>query len=228
MQRPILLPSIMSNRQRLVLFVMMLLIEITFGIASQQFRPPHGPAAPMLVQNSSTSSWSKAGSLESHTSPPDPWTYIGPEGRYKFSNYRDPSVKLSWMATFLVTCLGDVFDATANQGFKPYEPYPDGTYNCNLDYIFPSGSSGIFTLEMTKVEAPNWYMTFSDIVEDLEALWYATLWFEERTAGVPEMDFEVTRIEPQSPGGKGPSFLASRGNFRFALTLRGMANGTYA
>lgn len=79
---------------------------------------------------------------------------------------------------------------------------------------------------MTKVEAPDWYMTFSDIADDLEALWYATLWFEERPAGVPAMDFEVTKHQKQSPGSKGPSFLASRGNFGFALT--GMANFTDA
>lgn len=157
-----------------------------------------------------------------HSPPPDPWTYLGPTGRYKFSNYRNPSIKLSWLATFLITCIGDVFDATANQGFKPDEPYPDGVYNCELDYIFPSRSSGIFALEMTRIDAPSWHMTFSDVVEDLEALWYAALWFETRASGVPEMDFEVFKFTRQSSGERGTSFLASRGNF--AVALSGAAN----
>ena len=150
--------------------------------------------------------------LEPNTSPPDPWTYMGPKGRYKFSNYRNPSVRLGWLATFLMTCMGDVFEATARQGFKPDEPYPDGSYNCHLRYLFPSGSSVTFILEMTKAEAPGWSMTFSNIADDLEALWYAALWFEGRAAGFPEADFEVYRLGQQSN-----SFLACRGNFKFAF-----------
>ena len=150
--------------------------------------------------------------LNSNASPPDPWTYIGPKGRYKFSNYSNPSVRLGWLATFLMTCMGDVFEATARQGFKPDEPYPDGIYNCHLRYIFPSGSSVTFALEMTKIEAPGWSMTFSNIADDLEALWYAALWFEGRVAGFPEADFEVYRSGQQSK-----SFLACRGNFKFAF-----------
>ena len=153
-----------------------------------------------------------------HTSPPDPWTYIGPQGRYKLSNYRNPSVKLSWLATFLMTCVGDVFDATAHQGFRPDEPYPDGIYRSQLDYFFPGGSSGVFTIEMTKVDAPDWYMTFSDVVADLEALWYAALWFQDSPTGVPEVDFDVFKHSQQSSGARGTSFLASRGTFTFALT----------
>lgn len=110
--------------------------------------------------------------------------------------------------------MGDVYDATANQGFRPDEPYPNGLYKCELDYTFPSRSSGIFALEITKLEAPDWYMTFTNIVDDLEALWHAALWFENRAGGVPEMDFEVFRFDS-----RGVSFLASRGNFGAALTV---------
>lgn len=60
-------------------------------------------------------------------------------------------------------------------------------------------------------------MTFSDIADDLEALWYAALWFEERAAGVPGMDFNVYQFDQKSSGARGSSFLASRGNFSFAL-----------
>ncbi|KAF6240840.1 hypothetical protein HO173_000632 [Letharia columbiana] len=59
--------------------------------------------------------------------PPDPWTYMGPKARYEFSNYRNPSIKSNWPATFLLACLGDIFDAIATQVFRPDEPYPDGT-----------------------------------------------------------------------------------------------------
>ena len=147
----------------------------------------------------------------------DPWTYMGPKGGYEFSNYRNPSIKPNWLATFLLTCLGDISDAIATQGFRPDEPHSDGTYNCHLDYVFPSGSRGDFALEITNIEPPDWYMTFSDIVDDLEALWYAALRFEKRAAGVPEMDFNVYQFDQQSSDARGSSFLASRGNFSFAL-----------
>ena len=110
--------------------------------------------------------------------------------------------------------MGDVYDAIANQGFKPDEPYPDGRYKCQLDYMFPFGSSGIFALEITKLEAPDWYMTFSNVMDDLEALWYAALWFEDRPGGAPGMDFEVFKFNS-----KGISFLAARGSFGAALTV---------
>ena len=108
--------------------------------------------------------------------------------------------------------MGDVFEATARQGFKPDEPYPDGIYNCHLRYFFPFGSSVTFVLEMTKTEGPGGSMTFSDIADDLEALWYAALYFEGRAAGFPEANFEVYKL-----GQLSKSFLASRGNFKFAF-----------
>ena len=147
---------------------------------------------------------------------------MGPKGRYKFSNYHNPSVRLGWLATFLLTCMGDIFDAVANQGFRPDDPYPDGIYNCHLDYLFPYASSGVFALEMTKIDAPDWQMTFSDVADDLEAIWYSALHFEQRAAGVPGMNFDVYRFGRQSSVGRGNAFLASRGNLVFALA--GTAN----
>lgn len=67
-------------------------------------------------------------------------------------------------------------------------------------------------LEMTKIEAPGWSMTFSDIADDLEALWYAALWYEARAAGFPESDVNVYKM-----GKGGKMFLASRGSFKFAF-----------
>ena len=137
---------------------------------------------------------------------------MGPKGQYRFSNYHSPSVRLGWLATFLMTCMGDVFEATARQGFKPDAPYPGGMYNCHLRYFFPTGSWVTFVLEMTKTEGTGWSMTFSDIADDLEALWYAALYFEERAAGFPEVDIEVYRL-----GQRSKPFLACRGNFKFAF-----------
>ena len=61
-------------------------------------------------------------------------------------------------------------------------------------------------------------MTFSDIVDDLEALWVAALWFENRAAGFPESVFDVYRFKKQDrAGGDGGAFLASHGIFSFTL-----------
>lgn len=123
--------------------------------------------------------------------------------------------------------MGDVFDAIASQGFKPDEPYPDGVYNCHLAYSFPSRSCVDFTLEIEKIEAPDWYMTFSDVPEDLETLWIAALWFEDRIGGFPEMDFDVHRNQRYSSGGRGPLFLASRGNLAYALSVNSNVSDAY-
>lgn len=152
--------------------------------------------------------------LNPHTSPPDPWTYLGPKRKYKLTDYRNPGVNLGSLATFLLTCMGDIFDATATQGFKPDEPYPDGVYNCHLRYVFPHSKPVFFALEMKKTEAPGWSMTFSDVADDLEALWYAALWFEGRATGFPELYFGVYA--------KDTPLLVSRGNFKF--TVLDMAN----
>ena len=151
--------------------------------------------------------------------PPDPWTYMGPVGHYKFSNYHNPSVKLTRLATFLLTCIGDKMDATAKQGFSPHQPYPGGIFKCHLRYLFPYDPSITLALELKKVDAPNWFMTFSDLAEDLEALWLAALWFENRPAGFPELDFDVYRFQPkETTGNRGAAFLASHGIFQFSLS----------
>lgn len=66
---------------------------------------------------------------KSNVAPSDPWTYIGPKGRYILSSYHEPSLRLSWVATFLLTCMGDIMDAIARQGYRPDQPYPDGVYS---------------------------------------------------------------------------------------------------
>ena len=35
--------------------------------------------------------------------------------------------------------MGDVFDSIAEQGFQPNQPYPDGRFDCDLEYSFPTG-----------------------------------------------------------------------------------------
>lgn len=56
-------------------------------------------------------------------------------------------------------------------------------------------------------------MTFSDLMDDLEALWFAALWFEGRAAGVPEMNSKSIIVGPRV----GLLF------WRLAATLRGLS-----
>ena len=131
------------------------------------------------------------------------------------SNYREPSVKLSWVATFLITCMGDIVDFISRQNFNLNDPYPDGIYNCNLDYSFPSRLAGRFGLRLEKVPAPGWMMTFADIAGDLEALYYAAMWFDDQPGTVPEMHVDVYRYKS---GDSGPTFLAEKGEFSFGVS----------
>ena len=62
------------------------------------------------------------------------------------------------------------------------------------------------------MESPYGSMSFSDVKDDLEALWYAALWFEGRKEGFPEMEFEVYKANLRR---KGVPFLAVRGRFAF-------------
>lgn len=112
----------------------------------------------------------------------------------------------------MVTCMGDISDAISHHGFSPSDPYPQGLYNCQLDYYFPSSEKGSFSLELTKMEAQSWYMTLSDIQDDLEALWYAIMWFDEIPGTVPSMDISIRRFRL---GSSGPTFLASQGHIAF-------------
>lgn len=91
--------------------------------------------------------------------------------------------------------MGDVFDATANQGFRPDEPYPHGVYSCQLDYFVLFGSSGLFALETTRVDAPGWNMTLCGAVDVQEAFCYAALWYENRAGRIPEMDLKMMIFE---------------------------------
>lgn len=61
---------------------------------------------------------------------------------------------------------------------------------------------------MERVTAPDWYITSSDIANDLEALHYAALWFEDKPGKVPEMDVQIYFYRT---GGVGPKFSGSRG-----------------
>ena len=108
--------------------------------------------------------------------------------------------------------MGDIVDFFAHQGFLPNAPYPDGQYLCNLTYGFPSGAKVKFGLGLTKVEAPDWEMTFADIADDLEALYYGALRFDAELGGVPNMDVQVHRLNQKSVM---KTFLASEGSISF-------------
>ena len=148
--------------------------------------------------------------------PPDPWKYLGPKGLYILSNYQEPKIKLSWFAAFIVTCMGDLVESIARQGFQPNDPYPDGDYACDLDYSFPTRLAVRFELRLEKAVATDWYMTFADISDDLEALYFASLWFEDQAASMPSMDVEIHRYRS---GHTGPPFLASKGGFSFRVAV---------
>lgn len=57
-------------------------------------------------------------------------------------------------------------------------------------------------------------MTYADLAADVEALWYAALWFSDVVFGFPMMDLTVDRY---ISGGFGPTFEAERGNFRWVF-----------
>lgn len=52
-------------------------------------------------------------------------------------------------------------------------------------------------------------MTFADVADELEALWYAFMWFDEEPGMVPGMDVEIRRSRRGSP--QGGLFLGRRG-----------------
>ena len=95
---------------------------------------------------------------------------------------------------------------------------PNGRYECNHTKSFPHGSA-VFTLALVKVDAPNWDFTFSDIGDDLSAIFEAAQYFDSPVYGVPQMDIEAFRYRN---GHGGASFLASQG--RFALSFLPTAN----
>lgn len=74
---------------------------------------------------------------------------------------------------------------------------------------------GIFALGLSKINAPNWEFTFSDIRDDLSAIFDATQYFESPVYGVPQMNIEVYRYK--NGRGYGETFLASQGGFSFGV-----------
>ena len=65
-------------------------------------------------------------------------------------------------------------------------------------------------------------MSFSDVADDLEALYYASLWFEDRAGGMPAVDVEVSRYKM---GSMGPTFKAEKGTMEFGVSVGGNRTG---
>ena len=116
----------------------------------------------------------------------------------------------------MFTCLGDLFDAIANQGFKAHQAYPGGRYICSYNYPFVHGIAS-FTLSLVKIDAPSWYFTFSDIAEDLHEIFTAAQYFMDPLYGIPQMKIGVFRYRN---GGGGATFWASEGQFTFGALAK--------
>ena len=56
-------------------------------------------------------------------------------------------------------------------------------------------------------------MTFYDIVQELQAIWFAALWFQSAMLGLPTMNLEVHRYV----GGTGATFFAETGSIMFMM-----------
>ncbi len=113
---------------------------------------------------------------------------------------------LVYVESFMFACLADLFDDIANQNYWAHQAYPDGHYQCKYALYVPSI---VFAMELFKVDAPNWDFTFSDIADDLRALFGAFQQFSSPTSGVPQLHIDVLRYRN---GRGGPTFLASRGS----------------
>ena len=139
-------------------------------------------------------------------------TFIaGDHGIYRLSSYTEPSIQILYLSSFMFACLADLFDAIANQNFWAHEAYPGGRYECRKAYSFSHGLA-IFALDLVKAEAPNWDFTFSDIGDDLSAIFNAAQYFESPMYGIPQMAIDVFRYRN---GEGGATFLASHGGFTF-------------
>lgn len=153
--------------------------------------------------------------LSQKVSPCNSLTFVGStHGLYRLSSYTEPSIQLIYLSSFMFACLADLFDAIANQNWWAHQAYPGGRYQCRYTYPFPHGHT-TFTLVMVKVDAPNWDFTFSDIADDLSAIFNAAQFFESPRYGLPQMNIEVFRYRN---GEAGPTFLASEGAFAFELS----------
>ena len=108
------------------------------------------------------------------------------------------------ISVFFFTCLADLFDAITHQNFRPHQAYPNGRYECQYTYSSPQGPIA-FRLELIKVDAPQWVFSFSDLGDDLSALFIALQYF---TYGIPQMNIATYRY---INGQGGATFLASHG-----------------
>ena len=132
----------------------------------------------------------------------------GTRGLYSLSAYTEPSMELVAISIFFFTCLADLFDAITHQNFRAHQAYPNGLYECQYTYAFPQGPIS-FRLELIKVDAPQWVFSFSDLGDDLSALFIALGHF---TYGIPQMNIAVYRYKN---GYGGATFLASHGILEF-------------
>ena len=112
---------------------------------------------------------------------------------------------------FMFSCLADLFDAIANQGFQAHQAYPGGRYLCSYDYHFSYGTVTL-TLSLAKIDAPNWDFTFLNIAEDLGGIFSAAQYFLDPTYGMPQLKIGVFRYRN---GHGGATFWASEGGFAF-------------
>ena len=114
-------------------------------------------------------------------------------------------------------CFADLFDAIANRNFWAHEAYPNGRYECRYSYSFPTGPI-TFALALNKISAPAWEFTFSDIADDLWAIFKAV---EHFPRGIPQMRIDVFRFRD---GVGGRSFLASEGGMMFGIPVTANAS----
>lgn len=148
------------------------------------------------------------------TFPPDPFIYNGPLGVYRFSSYSGSPLSFVWAATFFFTCLGDLFDTLSIHNHNAFDPYPNGSYKCKRYFTTSTAGERIACeLNLNKVDAPGWRMTFYDIVQELQAIWFAALWFHSTMLGLPTMNLEVHRYV----GDTGVTFFAETGSIIFMM-----------
>ena len=146
------------------------------------------------------------------TFPPDPFVYHGHLGIYRFTDYTGSPLSFIWAATFFYTCLGELFDAIAGPNYKASDPYPDGIYTCKKKFNLSSlGDSVVCQLDFRKVAYPGWNMTFFDLAQELQAIWFAALWFQNPLFALPSMRLDIHRYVGTSRA----TFLAEIGSIMF-------------
>ena len=111
----------------------------------------------------------------------------------------------------MYSCLADLFDAVANRNFGAHQAYPDRRYQCSYTLPFSHGPT-LFTLQLTKIDAPNWDFTFTDIAEDLAGIFFAAQRFIDPVYGIPQLQIGVFRYRN---GQGGPTFWSSEGSLKY-------------